>query len=181
MSKLQIQMKDVPQELLQAIREQFEADERIRNLRIKQNLAQRNGNILLALNIGKSIESLYSLAVQKYLEETESEYTNIDLKAADLPEQDRDELVEIIVTLFLAADIIDTAAMDFNDVLHRSDKDLDMIQFDDMRKLAKEAKSKMEYFAKHSNYLQDIAFGDKSDNMYQLLRNKARSLMRRKD
>lgn len=179
MNTPQIQMKDVPQELLGQIRQQFEADPRIRQMRIQQNLSQRQHNIPLALAIGKHIEHLYGLAVQAYLEETEMQYSDIDLKAADLPAQDRDELVEIVVTLFLAADIIDTAAMDFNDVLHRTDKDLDMVQFDDLCKLAKEAKSKLEHFSTHSYYMKDIAFGDKSDNMYQLLRNKARSLVRK--
>lgn len=88
-------MKDVPQELLDAIRQQFEADPRIRQMRIQQNLAQRQHNFSKALAIGKKIEHLYGLAVQAYLEETEKQYSDIDLKAADLPAQDRDELVEI--------------------------------------------------------------------------------------
>lgn len=176
MSRPIIQMKDVPQELLQAIRQQFEADPRVRNLRVQQNLAQRKCNLQLALSIGKNIEKLYSLAVQAYIEETEKEYSEIDLKAADLPQNVAEELMEIVITLFLAADIIDTAAMDFNDILHRVDKNLDMTHFDDLSKLAKEAKGKLEYFSKHSNYMKDIAFGEKSDNMYKLLRNKARAL-----
>lgn len=84
-----------------------------------------------------------------------------------------------MVTLFLAADIIDTAAMDFNDVLHKTDTTCDMVPFDDLRKLAKEAKGKLEWFSKHSVYMKDVAFGDKSDNMYRLLRNKAKALIRK--
>lgn len=179
-NKNQIDIKDVPQELLQQIRQQFEADPRIRNLRIKQNMAQRNHNYIEALNTGKQIEFLYDEVVSAYLQETEKEYETIDLKASDLPKDDRKTLVELVLTMFLAADIIDTAAMDFNDVMHRTMPDYDMEQFDDLLKLAKAAKSKIEWFAQHSDYMKDVAFGDKSDNMYGLLRNKARSLMNKK-
>lgn len=175
-----IKPNEVPQQLLDKLRQEFEADGRIRNLRIQQDLAARKGNFALGLSIGKQIEKLYTLCVQSYMEETEKECADIDLATVDLPEDDRTELLELIITLFLAADIIDTATRDFNDVLHRTDKTYDMVQFDDIRQFASKAKAKLDYFAKHSDFLQDVAFGDKSDNMYQLLRNKARALMRRK-
>lgn len=178
MADRQINIKDVPQELLQQMRQQVEADPRVRQMRIQQNMFQRQGNIMEAIKIGKMINNLHTLAIQAYLEDAEKAYSDIDLKVSDLPEADRSELAEIVLSLFLAADIIDTAAMDFNDILHRSDKDIDMVQFDDINKLAKAAKGKLEYLSKHSNYLKDVNFGDKSDNMYKMLRNKARSLMR---
>lgn len=38
-----LRIKDVPSEMLQQIRNQFESDVQIRQLRIKQNLLQRTG------------------------------------------------------------------------------------------------------------------------------------------
>lgn len=181
MTKKYIDIKDIPQEFIQQMREQVEADPRVRQMRIKQNMMQRQGNVIEALKIGKAIENLHSLALQAYMEDAEKAYTDIDLGVADLPASDRDELLEIIVTLFLAADIIDTATHEFNDVLHRSGKDLDMTQFDDINELAVASKAKLEYFSTHSDFMKGLAFGDRSDNMYHLLRNKARSLIRKKN
>lgn len=177
MNDYQINEKDIPQELLDTIKSAFEADPKIRELRIKQEMCVRQRQFKAAFAIDAEINDLFSKVVRTYLEETEQEYHIIDLKAADLPENDRKELVEIVLTLFLAADIIDTAAMDFNDILHRTDNTMDMVQFNDIRKLAKEAKGKLEWFSMHSPYMKDIDFGNKSDNMYGLLRNKARSFL----
>ncbi len=178
MANRQINIKDVPQELLQQMREQVEADPRVRQMRIQQNMFQRQGNVMEALKIGKMIERLHTLAIQAYLEDAEKAYTDIDLSVKDLPEADRGELAEIVLTLFLAADIIDTATMDFNDILHKTDKDLDLTQFEDILKLSSAAKAKLAYLSSRSTYLKDIDWGEKSDNMYEMLRNKARKLMR---
>lgn len=175
----QINIQDVPQELLDMVKQQLEADPRVRDLRIRQNLATRSGNIHEAMAIGKAINGFFARAIQNYLVECEQESKSIDLGEQDLPKKDASELVEIVVTLFLAADIIDTATQDFNDVLHRSDDTLSMEQFDDMRRLAKAAKAKMEYFRKKLAWLNNVDFGEKSDNMYEMLRNKARAIIRK--
>lgn len=173
-----INIKDVPQELIDKMRKNIDADPRVQQLRIQQNLLQRNGSYIEALKLSKEIEKLHAKVIEAYLQQAEKEYSNIDVSLADLPAKDLDELMEIVTTLFLAADIIDTATLDFNDVLHRTDKELDMTNFNDIRELAEAAKAKLKFFSEHSNIMKDVAFGDKSDNMYTLLRNKARSLMK---
>lgn len=174
----EINIKDVPQELIDKMRKIIDANPRVRQLRIQQNLLQRNGNYIEALKLSKEIEKLHATIIEAYLQRVEKEYSNIDVSLADLPAKDLDELMEIVTTLFLAADIIDTATLDFNDVLHRTDKELDMTNFNDIREFAEAAKAKLKFFSEHTNIMKDVAFGDKSDNMYTLLRNKARSLMK---
>lgn len=179
MNDYQINEKDIPQELLNAIKSSFDADPKIRELRIKQEMYVRQHQFKMAFAIGAEINNLFAKVVRTYLEDTENEYQIIDLKVADLPENDRSELMEIVITLFLAADIIDTASREFNNILHRTDDTMDMVQFNDISKLAKEAKGKIEWFSSHTSYMKDLSFGDRSDNMYTMLRNKARSFLRK--
>lgn len=178
MANRQINIKDIPQEFIKQMHDEVEADPRVRQMRIKQNMAQRSGNFMQALNIGKAIEKLHSLALQAWMEDAEKAYSVIDLKVSDLPEDDRDVLAEIVLTLFLAADIIDTATRDFNDIIHKTDKDIDLSQFEDIQGLSNAAKAKLSYLSKHSDYLKDVDWGEKSDDMYEMLRHKARKLMR---
>lgn len=175
MNDYQINEKDIPQELLDIIKSKFEDEPKIRNLRIRQELCARRGQFNAAFAIGAEINNLFADVVSNYLEDVGQEYEIIDLKVGDLPEEGRDELVEIMLTLILATDIIDTAAKDFNIVLHRYDKTMDIVQFDDICKLAKEIEGKLEWFSERSKYMKYISFGEKSDNMYVMLRNKARS------
>lgn len=179
MNNFQFDIKDVPQELIDIIKKQFDAEPKIRDMRIKQDLCARQGRFGEAFAIGGQINDLFARVVRTYLDDTENEYQIIDFKVADLPENDRSELMEIVITLFLAADIIDTAAREFNNILHRTDDTMDMVQFNDISKLAKEAKGKIEWFSSHTSYMKDLSFGDRSDNMYTMLRNKARSFLRK--
>lgn len=178
MANRQISIKDIPQDFIKQMHDEVEADPRVRQMRIKQNMAQRGGRFIEAMNIGKAIENLHSLALQAWMEDAEKAYSTIDLQITDLPEADRGTLAEIVITLFLAADIIDTATMDFNDIIHKTDKDIDLSQFEDIQKLSSAAKAKLAYLSKHSTYLKDVDWGEKSDNMYEMLRSKARKLMR---
>lgn len=175
-----LSFSEIPQSIVDMARKRFEADPQIRFMRIQQNMCVREHNIHKAMDIGAEIENLFARVMQTYLEDSEDESEVLNLTEQQFPEKDRRELMEIVLTLFLATDIIDTATMDFNDVLHRTDKTLDIAQFEDIRKLSKAAKEKLEWFSKHTNYMKGLDFADKSDNMYELLRNKARSLLNKK-
>jgi hypothetical protein len=52
--------------------------------------------------------------------------------------------------------------------------------FNDLSRLAKMAKEKLQFLQDNSGYAKDVVWADKCDNMYELLRNKARSIIRRR-
>lgn len=177
MSKTTLGIKDVPQAELDRIRDMVEADPRVRQLRVKQNLLQRQGDIHAAMSIGRQINDMFYAVVADVMAETDRECQTVDLAAAKIPKATACKLNEIIVTLQLAIDIVDTCIMDFNDTLHSSDGTLTLESFDDIKELGLKIRAKMDYFSKKSKVFRLLSFADKSDNMYGLLRNKARSLV----
>ena len=48
------------------------------------------------------------------------------------------------------------------------------------KKLKDLAKAKLEYLKKNGDYMQDVVWADKCDNMYELITNKAKSMVRKK-
>lgn len=180
MSKTTLDIKDVPKTELDRIRDMVEADPRVRQLRVKQNILQRQGNIPEAISIGKQINEAFYAVVAEVMAETDKECENVDLATVKVPEETADKLNEIIVTLQLAIDIVDTCIMDFNETLHSADSTLTLESFDDIRELGQKVRTKLDYFSKKSKVFKLLSFADKSDNMYGLLRSKARSLINKK-
>lgn len=170
-------IRDIPQADIDKIRETFESSPQIRQMRIRQNLLQRQGDYRSAMNIARKIEDLFAHTVSELLAEVDRECQNVNITSANLPTDVAERLNEIIITLQLAIDIVDTCILDFNDELHGFDDTLTLESFDDLKELGDSVKRKLDYFRKHSELFNEISFADKSDNMYKMLRNKARSLI----
>lgn len=175
-----LKAKDIPDEMIGRIREAFDRDPQVCELRTHQNLLQRSGQFREAMEVAARIDYLYTKVVQSYIYETEKECQSITLDKSGLPETDIEQLNECVVTLFMACDIIDTAIMDANDIIHRTDKELHFEMFDGLNKLSKMVRDKMRFLSENSGYAKEAIWADKCDNMYELLRNKARSVIRKR-
>jgi len=173
-------VRDIPDTMLAQIRETFDRDPKVCWLRTQQALMQRNGRYIEAMKLAKDIDTIYAHVVQTFIDDAEKATSNIHLDETGMPEADIESLLECVVTLFMACDIIDTAIIDANDIIKRTDRDLHFEMFDDLLRLAKMAREKLQFLQNNSGYAKDVVWADKCDNMYELLRNKARSIIRKR-
>jgi hypothetical protein len=67
-----------------------------------------------------------------------------------------------------------------DDILHRYDNNMYMEMFDDIKQVMSMSKEKLKYLQENSGYLKDLVWGEKCDNMYLLMRNKAKSIMNKR-
>lgn len=174
-----INIKDIPDSLLSLIKERFDNDARVQNLRIRQNLCLRNGQLQAAMQIAEEIEALYAEVVRIYLEEADKKQESFDTDTMNLPQADKDRMLELLMVLFMCCDIIECSVIDVNDVLHRTKKDLKITTFDDINNSMKMAEEKLKYLSKNSEYMNDNAWSDHCNNMYKLMQNKAKSIIRK--
>lgn len=175
-----LSVKDIPEPMMAQIRLTFDSDPQVVNLRIQQDLMKRQGNFRGALEIAKQIEDLYSKVVQAYLELTEQEAERFDLNTCGIPPSDIEKINELAVTLFMACDIIESCILDTNDIIHRTDKDMSFEMFNDIKQLSDMVKAKLKFLQANSEYAKDMFWADKCDNMYELMKNKARSIIRKR-
>lgn len=174
-----INIKDIPDSLLSLIKRRFDNDARVQNLRIRQNLCLRNGQLQAAMQIAEEIEVLYAEVVRIYLEEADKKQVSFDTDTMNLPQADKDRMLELLMVLFMCCDIIECSVVDVNDVLHRTKKDLKITTFDDINNSMKMAEEKLKYLSKNSEYMNDNAWSDHCNNMYKLMQNKAKSIIRK--
>lgn len=175
-----LNIKDIPNEMLQQIRNQFESDVKVRRMRIRQNLLQRNGDYIQAVEIGKLIEALFATTVDNYMEEAKKEVETFSLEDVGIPNEDIEKFNEYAVAMFMACDIIQSCIMDINDVLHKTDKNLYFEQFNDIKELGEIVKNKLSFLQNNSKYMNNVFWGDKCDNMYSMMLNKAKAIIRKR-
>lgn len=171
-------IKDIPQAQLDRIRKVFEDAPQIRQLRVRQNLLTRNRDFFGALRTGKLIEDAWERTVSEVLKQLEEQTETVKIQDSGLSEDTKKKLDEYMVVLQLCIDIMNMCILDFNSAMHKEDPNLDMVAFNDIKDLHQIIKDKMEMFYKNSNIFHSDDFADKADNMYDMLRSKARSILR---
>lgn len=162
------------------LRKRFEEREDIIGLRIKERGSFQSGNYLLSANLSCKIKSLWEEYFAEYLKNVEKDVRQMTFEKAGVPESDMPLINELLVTMFMAAEIIDGAVVDLNDVLHRTDRELSFEMYDDFRGFSKSIKEKLDFFNKNTSYNKDLFWIDKCEDMYALIRNKARSIIRKR-
>ena len=173
-------VNEIPKDLLDKIRLGFDTNRDVVLLRTAQQEAQRVGNFQKALNIAQQIDGLWVICLDNYMRKMEAQGRQISLKASGLPEEDRDELLNRVMVLFMCCDIIESATMDMNDILRRTRKDASITTFEDLRQTLALAKDKLKYLQDTGDYMQDLVWADNCDNMYEMMKNKAGSIIRKR-
>lgn len=173
-------VSSIPSELIEQIRFQFEGDARVQQLRVHQGMAQRSGNFKEAMALARTIETLFNNCVYEYMKEAESQVERVDIETFDIPQEAKDRINTLAVVLFMCTDIIETAVMDIDDVIHKYDKDMAFEMFEDISQLSQMAKAKLKFFQESSGYMKDLVWADKCDNMYEVIQSKAKSIIRKR-
>ena len=173
-------VNDIPKDLLDKIRFSFDANKDVMLLRTAQQEAQRVGNFQKALNIAKQIDNLWTICLDNYMRKMEAQGKQISLKASNLPEKDKDELFNRVMVLFMCCDMIESATIDMNDILRRTEKDASITTFEDLRQTLSLAKEKLKYLQDTGDYMKDLVWADNCDNMYDLMKSKAASIIRKR-
>ena len=172
-------ISELPKELLDKIKAAFEAEPRVQQLRVQQQMMLRTGKYDSALVLAKQIDALFNRVVFEYLDKTENEVQKVEIATLDMPIKDKDELMKRLLVCFMCSDIIESSVIDMDDILHRYDRNTYMEMFDDIRQVMSMAKAKLRYMQQHSGYMKDLVWGEKCDNMYAMMLSKAGSIMRK--
>jgi len=174
-----MKVSDLPKEVLARIREEFEANPTVQDMRMQQQMCVMQGRLSEALGLAKKLEILYNRCVGQYMRETEEELEHIDLKNVGLSNEDFESVIRLVLVCFMCADIIETSVLDMNDILHRYDKTMNIELFNDIRQLMAMSKAKLKYLQENGNYMKGLVWADKCDDMYEMMKNKAKAIMKK--
>jgi hypothetical protein len=173
-------VSDLPQELLDKMRRTFDADPKVCELRVQQQMLMRTGKYDAALAVAQRVEVLFNRVVFEYLENAKEEVEQVEIAKMDMPLEDKEDLMRHLLVCFMCADIIESSVIDMDDLLHRYDKNMYMEMFNDIRQVMQMSKEKLKYLQENSGYMKDLVWGEKCDNMYEMMLSKAGAIMRKR-
>lgn len=149
-----ININEIPDEMMRLIRNEFEKDPKVRHYMIKQGILQREGKFAEAMKIGKMLEESFTACCLQYIQQAEKQMKqSVDLDELDC--QSKQELIEHFV------------------------ENNTMPYHEDINNLMKMIKQKMSVFSGTSDYLNDLSWDEKCDNLYEMTKSKARSILRK--
>ena len=173
-------VNEIPKNLLDKIRMSFDTNRDVMLLRTAQQEAQRVGNFQKVLNIAQQIDSLWTICLDNYMRKMEAQGKQISLKESNLPKKDKDELFNRVMVLFMCCDMIESVTIDMNDILRRTEKDASITTFEDLRQILSLAKEKLKYLQDTGDYMKDLVWANNCDNMYDMMKSKAASIIRKR-
>ena len=172
-------VSDIPQELMSKIRQSFEAEPKVHELRVQQQMLMRTGKYDAALALAQQVDVLFNRVVFEYLENAENEVEKVDIATMEMPIGDKEDLMRHLLVCFMCADIIKSSVQDMDTILHRYDKNMYMEMFNDIRQVMEMSEQKLSYLQKNSGYLKDLVWGERCDDMYDMILSKAGAIMRK--
>lgn len=173
-------VNDIPQELMSKLRQSFDADVKVRELRVRQQMLLRSGNYREALEVAQGIDLLFNRVVHEYIEDAKEEVEQVDIASVNMPVEDKENLMKHLLACFMCADIIKSAIQDMDSILHKYDKNMYMEMFNDIKQVMDMSEEKLQYLQDNSGYLKDLIWGEKCDDMYEMIKSKAGAIMRKR-
>lgn len=178
---MQNKVSELSQELLDKIKAAFDAEPRVQQLRVQQGMLMKTGKYREALEMAQQIDVLFNQVVYEYIAENERQVEKVDVANIDMPSDDKEEMMRLLLVCFMCADIIESSVMDMDDILHRYDKNMYMEMFDDIKQVMSMSKEKLKYLQANSGYMKDLVWADNCDNMYEMIKSKAGAIMRKRE
>lgn len=156
----------------------FEKNDQIIALQKRMDAYRKNHQFVQALQMGKMIDEIRVRTFNEWIRNIQEIAEKIDLKDIGMSDEYRAKINMLSITIFMACDIIESGVMDINEVMKKVDPTMKVEMFDKLLAIANEAKEHLEFLRRNSTVLQDIMWGDKCDDMYLMMQNKAKAIIR---
>lgn len=177
-----ITWEQVPPQEQQKLRLAFVNNPSIKKLDETAIRLQKNRDYIGALKVKEEIAAQWEYIKQTHLEHyKDTIQETVKLSKIGLPEDKLQNLIENMLTIFMACDIIETAHMNANEVLKSYNKNYSLDNFNDLTSLIDRVKAHLKFLQSETGYMDDFAWGDGCDKQYEMTRNKARAIIKKKD
>lgn len=172
----------IPLEDQKKLRIAFLNNKETQKLDQQASIYQKNGYFIKALECRKEIDSQWEYVKQQYCKEYDDVIEEtVKLSDLNLSEEILQPLLENIISIFMCCCIIETSHYDANEILKKVNKNYSMDNFNDIVSLIDSIKKKLNYLQKTTGYMDDLYWYDSIDNFHTMIKNKAKSILKKKD
>lgn len=150
----------------------------IQKLQKKYDEYMSRRQFVQAIQMKNKLSKLYQQAFDIYVKDAEWEAQKVNVNQLGLPDELKKQLNILYVVAFMTADILESCVLDMNDAIKKFDATLSVEIFDELKEANKKAKEKLKFLQESEDIMQNIVWGDQCDNMYAMMQNKARKILK---
>lgn len=145
------------------------------------SLYQKNRDFIKELQARKMLQSIREKAQEDLLSQLQDKAIKITTTLRDigLTDKQMNRVNVLMIAAYMACDMIDALCIDINSELRKVDDTAELAMFQPMRELGKQAKENLTYLWKSTHMFDTDVFNDVSDDMLEILTNKARKIYRK--
>ena len=169
---------ELPEHVRRKFEDAFAKNSKAVNLLKRAERANSQGNYVAAMSAYNKLEEARLTAQYNLMLNEKQEVEKVTLLQMGLSHEDLDKINTLTIAMYMACDMIEFFALDVNSILQKQDKTARFEMFDPIRKVGKEARDNLSYLWKNTSMFDTEVFNDNSDNMREMLVNKAKKVYR---
>lgn len=169
---------ELPEHVRRKFEDAFAKNSKAVNLLKRAERANSQGNYVAAMSAYNKLEEARLTAQYNLMLNEKQEVEKVTLLQMGLSHEDLDRINTLTIAMYMACDMIEFFALDVNSILQKQDKTARFEMFDPIRKVGKEARDNLSYLWKNTSMFDTEVFNDNSDNMREMLVNKAKKVYR---
>lgn len=142
----------------------------------------KKGDFIKALETKKEITAQWEYVKEVHLKTYHDTVQEaVKLSEIGLPEDKLQVLIQNMLVIFMSCDIIETAYLNANEVLKKFNPDYSLDNFNDIKSVIEVVKNHLKFLQSETGYMDDFIWGDSCDKQYDMMKNKAKSIISKKN
>lgn len=142
----------------------------------------KRGDYIKALETKKEITAQWEYVKEVHLKTYHNTVQEaVKLSEIGLPEDKLQVLIQNMLIIFMSCDIIETAYLNANEVLKKFNPDYSLDNFNDIKSVIDVVKNHLKFLQSETGYMDDFIWGDSCDKQYDMIKNKAKSIISKKN
>lgn len=169
--------KELPEHVKQAFEDSLNKNPKMIRLQQELSRATQQRNFVKELDLRKKIQEIRFIAQRNLINSKEQEVEEVTtLFNMGLPHETLDKINILMISTYMALDMIEFFVLDINSELKKADPTASLNMFQPIMKLGKEARGNLTYLWKNTSIYDTEDFNNKADNIREMLVNKAKKV-----
>lgn len=177
---LNITIENASKEDVATFDEFFWKNKEARDILHRIDYYQKTNKYIQQFQERQKLDAIRKESFKLFMKEYKQKSRSVNLNDVKMTDGQREKINALYIAIYMACDIIESCVIDINDSLKRVGETLSMHQFDELKSLTVKVREKMDYFSRTEDFTGTDSWGDLCDEMYEMIQEKAVSLMKKK-
>lgn len=173
-------INDIPEDIADMIRMEVRSREKYQDIVKKRNQLILYRRYVEATDLSARLKDMEDKALYAWLEYAANQAVPMNDLIGSMSEEDKENMASYCNAFIMVSDILETLIMDAEQLIKRYHPGTDFVMFDDLNKTAKKGSAMVRLLDQYKDdefYMNN--YGDMTDNLYEMVTNKARSFYRK--